>query len=179
MDAADSMTLQQIRCVTHLHCIDTRTFSAVPSFDLVMRASYPVIHSRWDPEWIGLLLLAVALVSIAVLRFFMFKADKSVLGSAAQPNQAALPKTLVASHSAPNADESLSSTQPVALGNATTFLQDFQLAVQLKTDNKPREAGQCLFHAFRRPRMHYVALQSINDICRIAATKDCLPSTCC
>jgi hypothetical protein len=176
IDAADSMTLQQIRCVTHFHFIDTQIFSTAPSFALVMRASYPVIDSRWDTEWIQLLLLAVALVSIAAFRFFMSKADTPVLGAAAQHNQAALPKTVGASHSAPKSDETTSSTHPVALGNSSTFLQ---LAVQLKTDNKLREAGQRLFHALRRPRVHYVDLQSINDFCRIAATKDCLPSTCC
>lgn len=157
-----------------------KAFCIVPFADFHVLAFHPVILYRWDPEFIGLLLLVVALVSVVVLKFFMLKADRSVLGAASRPNQATLPRAAGASLTAPNEnDGSASSTQRVASGNTSTFDQDFQLAVQLKTDNKPREAGQSLSRALGRDRMHYVALQSINEFCRTAAAKDGLSSICC
>lgn len=164
-DDPDSMALQNIRCVTHLHVIGIhpKAFCIVPLVDFRVPAFHPVIVYRWDPEWIGLLLLVVALVSVAVLRSFMLKSDKSVLAAASQPNQATIPKAAGSSFTAPNEnDGSASSSQRVASENTSTFDQDFQLAVQLKTDNKPREAGQSLFCALGRDRMHRAALQSIN-----------------
>jgi hypothetical protein len=109
-------------------------------------------HSRWDSDWVGPLLLVVALVSVIVLRFFMLNSEKS--GSAA----ASKVKSASAGHIQPSSsardagasaalqsDAFAPSNQQVASNKPSTFIEDYHLAMQLKAANKLSDAGQCHF----------------------------------
>jgi hypothetical protein len=93
------------------------------------------INTRRECDWIGPLILAVTLVSIAVLRFWMIKSDKSG-ASAAVP----LPTRILRQADDPSASARSDAAAPPE--SATSFVEEFQSVLLLKTASKLPEAGQ-------------------------------------
>lgn len=94
------------------------------------------INTRQECDWIGPLILAVTLVSIAVLRFWMIKSDKSG-ASAAVP----LPTRILRQADDPSAS-ARSDAAVASPESATSFVEEFQSVLLLKTASKLPEAGQ-------------------------------------
>lgn len=95
------------------------------------------INTRRECDWIGPLILAVTLVSIAVLRFWMIKADKSG-ASAAVP----LPTRILRQADDPSASARSDAGAAAPPESATSFVEEFQSVLLLKTASKLSEAGQ-------------------------------------
>ena len=149
---AEALALDQFPCATFscaafTHC----DICSIFPYTFV----YLIIRHRSESEWIGPLLLVVALLSVAVLRFCTIRSDES---GACQSNAAAAThagssrdvKSSLSSHTQePTRSQALASanSQPCRAHDAApeqvgTFAEDFQIAVQFKSANKLAEAGQ-------------------------------------
>ncbi len=141
----------------------------------------------------GPLLLVVALVSVVALRCFMLQAEKkSGSGAINQPNQAKPTSSPQAGPIAPSSntccaeasavsqsDAGAPSHQHVASKNSSSFVEDYHLALQLKSANKLGDAGQCLSLALFKHRARNRRAQIHSALFRSLTAKAGQHSICC